>query len=116
MTVGIGTVYFDLHPLYYQMIAILAKDDETWSILNTGIACRELKGKAFYTMACSTSGHNGMLILSLRSFPSLLHFLCCNKLRELIPDDKDVVKETSLLPGLKTFLENRLDWLLKSRS
>ncbi|GIX94818.1 SPRY domain-containing SOCS box protein 3 [Caerostris darwini] len=96
MTVGIGTVDFDLHPLDYQLIAILAKDGETWSILNIGtfysygswfmqgsvigvhldvwngtlsfyrnkkylgIACRGLKGKVFYSMACSTLGHNEM--------------------------------------------------------
>ncbi|GIY43069.1 baculoviral IAP repeat-containing protein 7-A [Caerostris darwini] len=82
----------------------------------TGIACRGLKGKAFYTMACSTSEHNRMRILSLCSFPSSLQFLCCNKVRELIPDDKDVLREISLLAGLKTFLENHLDWFLKSRS
>ncbi|GIX94977.1 SPRY domain-containing SOCS box protein 3 [Caerostris darwini] len=88
LTVGIGTVDFDLHPLDYQLIAILAKDDETWSILNTVFVPFHLRFNSF----------------------------CCNKLGELIPDDKNVLKEISLLPGLKTFLENCLDWLLKSRS
>ncbi|GIX89893.1 SPRY domain-containing SOCS box protein 3 [Caerostris extrusa] len=80
-----------------------------------GIACRGLKGKTLYAMACSTAACSGMRILRTCSFSSSLQFLCCSKLRELIPDDKDVLKEISLPPGLKVFLENNLSWLLDSR-
>ncbi|GFQ64795.1 SPRY domain-containing SOCS box protein 3 [Trichonephila clavata] len=80
-----------------------------------GIASRGLKGKTMYAMASSTAACSGMRIVRSCSFPSSLQFLCCTKLRELIPDEKSVLKEIDLPPGLRVFLENNLDWLLESR-
>ncbi|GFT42810.1 SPRY domain-containing SOCS box protein 3 [Nephila pilipes] len=80
-----------------------------------GIASRGLKGKTMYAMASSTAACSGMRIIRSCSFPSSLQFLCCTKLRELIPDEKDVLKEIDLPPGLQVFLENNLSWLLCSR-
>ncbi|CAL1279952.1 unnamed protein product [Larinioides sclopetarius] len=80
-----------------------------------GIASRGLKGKTLYAMASSTAACSSMRILRSCSFPSSLQYLCCNKLREIIPDEKDVLKEITLPPGLHAFLENNLGWLLSSR-
>lgn len=80
-----------------------------------GIASRGLKGKTMYAMASSTAACSGMRIIRSCSFPSSLQFLCCTKLRELIPDEKDVLREIDLPPGLRVFLENNLGWLFESR-
>ncbi|GFW39252.1 SPRY domain-containing SOCS box protein 3 [Trichonephila clavipes] len=80
-----------------------------------GIASRGLKGKTMYAMASSTAACSGMRIIRSCSFPSSLQFLCCTKLRELIPDEKNVLRVVDLPPGLRVFLENNLGWLLESR-
>ncbi|GFY51974.1 SPRY domain-containing SOCS box protein 3 [Trichonephila inaurata madagascariensis] len=56
-----------------------------------------------------------MRIVRSCSFPSSLQFICCAKLRELIPDEKNVLREIHLPSGLRVFLENNLGWLLESR-
>ncbi|GFY70442.1 SPRY domain-containing SOCS box protein 3 [Trichonephila inaurata madagascariensis] len=75
-----------------------------------------LKGKTMYAMACSTAACSRMRIVRSCSFPSSLQFICCTKLRELIPDEKNVLREIHLPPGLRDFLENHLGWLLESRA
>ncbi|GFY68458.1 SPRY domain-containing SOCS box protein 3 [Trichonephila inaurata madagascariensis] len=80
-----------------------------------GIASRGLKGKTLYAMASSTAAGTGMRIVRSCSFPSSLQFICCTKLRELIPDEKNVLRQIHLPPGLRIFLENNLGWLLESR-
>ncbi|KAG8176982.1 hypothetical protein JTE90_024801 [Oedothorax gibbosus] len=80
-----------------------------------GIASRGLTGKTLYAMASSTAACSGMRIVRSCSFPSSLQFLCCAKLRELIPDEKSVLSTVKMPPGLKVFLENNLGWLLDSR-
>lgn len=66
-------------------------------------------------MASSTAARSGMRIIRSCSFPSSLQYLCCAKLREVIPDDKDVLDVVSVPPGLKIFLQDRLGWLLNKR-
>ncbi|GFY52805.1 SPRY domain-containing SOCS box protein 3 [Trichonephila inaurata madagascariensis] len=61
-----------------------------------GIASRGLKGKTLYAMASSTAACSGMRIVRSCSFPSSLQFICCTKLRELIPDEKNVLREIFL--------------------
>lgn len=66
-------------------------------------------------MASSTAARSGMRIVRSCSFPSSLQFMCCVKLRELIPDEKNVLDEINIPLNLKKFLKNRLSWLLDKR-
>ena len=83
-----------------------------FSFLNLGVACSGLKDKTLYAMASSTAACSGMRIVHACCFPSSLQFLCAVKLRELIPDDKNVLDVVNMPPGLKQFLQNNLSWLL----
>lgn len=67
-------------------------------------------------MACSTAARTGMKIVRSSSFPTSLQFMCCQVLRQCIPADKDVTKALRIAPGLKLFLVNNLDWLLRPYS
>lgn len=66
-------------------------------------------------MASSTAACSGMRIVRSCSFPSSLQFLCCAKLRQIIPDEKSVLKSLDVPPGLRQFLDNNLGWLLDPR-
>lgn len=63
-------------------------------------------------MASSTAACSGMRIVHACCFPSSLQFLCAVKLREIVPDDKNVLDVIAVPPGLKQFLQNNLSWLL----
>lgn len=63
-------------------------------------------------MASSTAACSGMRIVHACCFPSSLQFLCAVKLREMVPDDKNVLDVIAVPPGLKQFLQNNLSWLL----
>ncbi|XP_042903667.1 SPRY domain-containing SOCS box protein 3 isoform X3 [Parasteatoda tepidariorum] len=80
-----------------------------------GVASRGLNGKTLYAMASSTAACSSMRLLKSCSFPSCLQFLCCVRLRDLIPDEKCVLNELDIPPGLKLFLEKNLSWLLSPR-
>lgn len=67
-------------------------------------------------MACSTAARTGMRIIRSCSFPTSLQFMCCQVLRNSVPADKDVSDAVSLAPGLRLFLSNNLDWLLRPYS
>lgn len=77
-----------------------------------GVACAGLKGKTLYAMVSSTAARSGMRIIRSCSFPSSLQFLCCQRLRSMIPKEKKVLDVVPLPPGLKSFLANNLSWLL----
>lgn len=79
---------------------------------NLGVACSGLKDKTLYAMASSTAACSGMRIVHACCFPSSLQFLCAVKLREVVPDDKNVLDVVTVPPGLKQFLQNNLSWLL----
>lgn len=66
-------------------------------------------------MASSTAARSGMRIVRSCSFPSSLQFLCCAKLRELIPEEKNVLDVVKVPPGLRNFLRDKLGWLLEKR-
>lgn len=77
-----------------------------------GVASSGLKGKTLYAMASSTAACSGMRIVHACCFPSSLQFLCAAKLRELVPDDENVLDVINVPPGLKQFLQTHLSWLL----
>lgn len=64
-------------------------------------------------MACSTAARTGMRIVRSSSFPTSLQFMCCQALRNAVPQSKDVTEAVSIAPGLRLFLLNNLDWLLR---
>lgn len=75
-----------------------------------------LRGKKIYPMACSTAARTGMRIVRSTSFPTSLQFMCCQVLRQCVPPDQDVTKAVCFAPGLRVFLLNNLDWLLRPYS
>ncbi|GFN87197.1 spry domain-containing socs box protein 3 [Plakobranchus ocellatus] len=78
-----------------------------------GVAFRGLRGRTLYPMVCSTAARSTMKIVSSRSFPSSLQYLCCRKLRRLVPPHLSVLDAVAMPPGLKAFLSNNLWWLLQ---
>ena len=64
-------------------------------------------------MACSTAARSGMRVISSRSFPSSLQFLCCRRLRQFVPDHLSVLDTVNMPPGLRAFLANNMTWLLQ---
>ncbi|XP_035229315.1 SPRY domain-containing SOCS box protein 3-like [Stegodyphus dumicola] len=83
---------------------------------NLGVASRGLNGKSLYAMASSTAARSRMRIIRSCSFPSSLQFLCCSRLREMIPEEKSVLDAIKVPPGLRLFLQNNLSWLLDKRN
>ncbi|KAK0058117.1 SPRY domain-containing SOCS box protein 3 [Biomphalaria pfeifferi] len=79
---------------------------------NLGIAFRNLQGRTLYPMACSTAARSGMRVISSRSFPTSLQFLCCQKLRKFVPPHLSVLDALTMPPGLRAFLANNMTWLL----
>ncbi|XP_061181963.1 SPRY domain-containing SOCS box protein 3-like [Saccostrea echinata] len=78
-----------------------------------GVAYHGLQGRILYPIVSSTAARSGMKVISNSSFPTSLQFMCCQIMRKVIPSHLDVLKEVSLPPGLRGFLENNVRWLLK---
>lgn len=53
-----------------------------------------------------------MKVVQSKSFKTSLQYLCCKKLRTLIPADISVLDAISMPPGMKNYLELKLSWLL----
>ncbi|CAE1329768.1 SPSB3 [Acanthosepion pharaonis] len=79
-----------------------------------GIAYRGLQGKSLYPVVSSTAARSGMKVVKCRSFPTSLQFACCQALRRYIPPHLDVLEVVDLPPGLRSFLQNKVSWLLQS--
>ncbi|XP_005112396.1 uncharacterized protein LOC101850528 [Aplysia californica] len=77
-----------------------------------GIAFRGLRGRTLFPMACSTAARSGMRVISSRSFPMSLQFLCCRRLRQFVPAHLSVLDSLAMPPGLRAFLANNMTWLL----
>ncbi|GFS20907.1 SPRY domain-containing SOCS box protein 3 [Elysia marginata] len=82
--------------------------------INLGIAYKGLRGKSLYPMACSTAARSAMRIVSSRSFPSSLQYLCCRLLRKLVPLKLNVLDVVPMPPGLRLILGRNLGWLLQA--
>ncbi|KAH9502309.1 SPRY domain-containing SOCS box protein 3 [Bulinus truncatus] len=79
---------------------------------NLGVAFKNLQGRTLYPMACSTAARSGMRVISSRSFPTSLQFLCCQRLRKWVPPHLSVLDALAMPPGLRAFLANNMTWLL----
>ncbi|XP_007426373.1 SPRY domain-containing SOCS box protein 3 isoform X1 [Python bivittatus] len=77
-----------------------------------GVAATKLQNKRVYPMVCSTAAKSSMKIIRSCATPTSLQYLCCYRLRQLLPDYVDTLEVLPLPPGLKQILHNRLGWVL----
>lgn len=94
---------------------VMAKWSISFIISGVGFS-KGIRGKSIYPMACSTAARTGMKIVRSCSFPTSLQFMCCQVLRNAVPAERDVSEAVYLPPGLRLFLVNNLDWLLRPYS
>ncbi|XP_054914022.1 SPRY domain-containing SOCS box protein 3 isoform X2 [Poeciliopsis prolifica] len=76
-----------------------------------GVAATRLQSKKFYPMVCSTAAKSSMKVVSACYAPTSLQYLCCARLRQMLPSCPDVVDALQLPPGLRTVLQSQLDWV-----
>ncbi|CAL8266738.1 unnamed protein product [Gadus morhua 'NCC'] len=77
-----------------------------------GVAATQLHNKRFYPMACSTAAKSSMKVIRSCSAPTSLQYLCCARLRRLLPGCSDTLDVLPLPPGLRQLLHNKLGWVL----
>lgn len=63
-------------------------------------------------MACSTAAKSSMKVIRSCFAPTSLQYLCCARLRRLLPDCTDTLGVLPLPPGLRQLLHNKLGWVL----
>uniref|UniRef100_A0A3B5KR61 SPRY domain-containing SOCS box protein 3 n=1 Tax=Xiphophorus couchianus TaxID=32473 RepID=A0A3B5KR61_9TELE len=76
-----------------------------------GVAATRLQSKKFYPMVCSTAAKSSMKVMCACYAPTSLQYLCCARLRQMLPSCPDVVDALQLPPGLRTVLQSQLDWV-----
>ncbi|XP_012718521.2 SPRY domain-containing SOCS box protein 3 [Fundulus heteroclitus] len=76
-----------------------------------GVAATRLQSKRFYPMVCSTAAKSSMKVVCARYTPTSLQYLCCARLRQVLPCCPDVAEALQLPPGLRTVLQTQLGWL-----
>uniref|UniRef100_F7DSS7 SPRY domain-containing SOCS box protein 3 n=2 Tax=Monodelphis domestica TaxID=13616 RepID=F7DSS7_MONDO len=77
-----------------------------------GVAATKLQNKKFYPMVCSTAAKSSMKVIRSCASLTSLQYLCCYRLRQLLPDSGDTLEGLPLPPGLKQVLHNKLGWVL----
>ncbi|KAL2078449.1 hypothetical protein ACEWY4_026134 [Coilia grayii] len=77
-----------------------------------GVAARQLQNKRLYPMVCSTAAKSSMKVIRSCSVPTSLQYLCCDRLRQLMPPSDDTLSVLPLPPGLRRLLRSRLGWVL----
>ncbi|KAM7370913.1 hypothetical protein PAMP_010423 [Pampus punctatissimus] len=75
-----------------------------------GIAATRLQNKKFYPMVCSTAAKSSMKVIRACYTPTSLQYLCCARLRQMLPCCPDVLGVLELPPGLRTLLHSQLGW------
>ncbi|XP_072568711.1 SPRY domain-containing SOCS box protein 3 isoform X2 [Paramormyrops kingsleyae] len=78
-----------------------------------GVAATRLQNKKFYPMVCSTAAKSSMKVIRSCFAPTSLQYLCCARLRQLLPDCADTLSVLPLPPGLRQLLHNKLGWVLR---
>ncbi|XP_061740432.1 SPRY domain-containing SOCS box protein 3a isoform X2 [Nerophis ophidion] len=81
-----------------------------------GVAVSDLHNKSVYPMACSTAAKSSMKVIRSCWVPTSLLYLCCARLRHLLPDCVHTLDALPLPPGLRLLLCNKLGWLLNLHS
>ncbi|XP_028842659.1 SPRY domain-containing SOCS box protein 3a [Denticeps clupeoides] len=77
-----------------------------------GVAVTELQNKSVFPMACSTAAKSSMKLIRSVSTPTSLQYLCCSRLRKLLPSGTDALRVLPLPPGLRHLLHSKLGWVL----
>ncbi|XP_007906376.1 SPRY domain-containing SOCS box protein 3 isoform X1 [Callorhinchus milii] len=77
-----------------------------------GVAATKVQNKKLFPMVCSTAARSSMKVIRSCFSQTSLQYLCCLRLRELMPDHTDTLEVLPLPPGLKRMLRNRLGWVL----
>ncbi|XP_041942286.1 SPRY domain-containing SOCS box protein 3a [Alosa sapidissima] len=77
-----------------------------------GVAATELQNKQVFPMACSTAAKSSMKLIRSVSAPTSLQYLCCSRLRKLLPSGTDALGVLPLPPGLRQLLHSKLGWVL----
>lgn len=83
-----------------------------WCCALAGVAATKLQNKKFYPMVCSTAAKSSMKVIRSCTSCTSLQYLCCFRLRQLLPDYVDTLEVLPLPPGLKQVLQNKLGWVL----
>ncbi|NWR81003.1 SPSB3 protein, partial [Centropus unirufus] len=83
-----------------------------WCSPLAGVAATKLQNKKFYPMVCSTAAKSSMKVIRSCASCTSLQYLCCFRLRQLLPDYVDTLEVLPLPPGLKQVLHNKLGWVL----
>ncbi|XP_061561324.1 SPRY domain-containing SOCS box protein 3 [Phycodurus eques] len=76
-----------------------------------GVAASRLQSKKLYPMLCSTAAKSSMKVIRACYTPTSLQYLCCTRLRKILPARPDVLTALELPPGLLALLRRRLGWL-----
>ncbi|XP_049615094.1 SPRY domain-containing SOCS box protein 3 isoform X1 [Syngnathus scovelli] len=76
-----------------------------------GVAATRLQNKKLYPMLCSTAAKSSMKVIRACYTPTSLQYLCCTRLRQILPDCPDVLSALELPPGLLALLRRRLGWV-----
>ncbi|XP_038618774.1 SPRY domain-containing SOCS box protein 3 [Tachyglossus aculeatus] len=77
-----------------------------------GVAATRLQKKKFYPMVCSTAAKSSMKVIRSCASLTSLQYLCCQRLRQLLPARGDTLEALPLPPGLKQVLQTKLGWVL----
>ncbi|XP_051487927.1 SPRY domain-containing SOCS box protein 3 isoform X2 [Apus apus] len=133
MMVGIGTSDVNLDKYRHTFCSLLGRDEDSWGLSYTGL----LHHKGDKTSFSSRFGQGSIIGVHLdtwhgtltffknrkciakssmkviRSCASCtsLQFLCCYRLRQLLPGYVDTLEVLPLPPGLKQVLHNKLGWV-----
>ena len=62
-------------------------------------------------MVCSTAAKSSMKVIRACYTPTSLQYLCCARLRQILPSCPDVLNTVELPPGLRTLLHIQLGWV-----
>lgn len=76
----------------------------------TGVAATRLQNKKLYPMVCSTAAKSSMKVIRACHTPTSLQYLCCTRLRQMLPRCPDILSALELPPGLRTHLHTQLGW------
>ncbi|XP_029953527.1 SPRY domain-containing SOCS box protein 3 [Salarias fasciatus] len=76
-----------------------------------GVAATRLQNKKFYPMVCSTAAKSSMKVIRACYTPTSLQYLCCTRVRQILPSCPDILNALQLPPGLRLLLQLQLGWV-----
>lgn len=81
-----------------------------------GVAATRLHNKKLYPMVCSTAAKSSMKVMRACYTPTSLQYLCCARLRQMLPCCPDLFNALDLPPGLRVLLHIQLGWVFSLSS